>query len=878
LVALPWLFAAAASWEASRAGQAPEPPRAEARRPGQAPQLPRAEAPRPGEAPQPVTPIDASELLRSIPFDRITLTDGTVLVIDPVSPRPLPAFDPTKERERKRRASENPKVKLMEVGRDSGAAEEKEPELNSAAAESVDEITIHVLAGLDGDLRDYKVKRANIKKIEYFEDLLLQEADRLVLARDFARAFECCLRVQARSPIWTHLGEHVNSVLFAEGSNALLEGDGERGLRLLRELLARKPDYPGLLDQLGNAYGKQIERALAQGFFASGRRVLHDLEEIAPGHLMARAMRGRFIARARERLREAESARGTARLDGLEEAFRIWPSIAGAADAYRSAFAETPTLDVGVTDVPFPLGPWIHSPADSRVVPLLYRPILARDDPDARQGKGPPQLAAVLETSDLGRRMLIRIRPGFVWSDGSRSASAIDVAHALIDRSDPHSPNFEARWADLLDRVETPDDGRIELRLNYTPLRAGGWLLGPVGPAHAGIDGRIATSTRERILITNGPFQCTVATEQAVELRPSDRMAATPPFPSAAQAAAPSASSAAQAAATPAPGAGRPRIRRVREFRFAKGQTALAALLRGDVALVDHVPPDQVGRLAEASEIQVGRYAEPVVHVIALDGRNPALRSRALRRGLSYAIDRVGLLEGTVLKRPISDADAPADGPFAKGSYADAAGVKPLVFDALLARMLVAAARRELGGAPIALKLEYPALPESRVVAQKLADAFRLAGVEVTTFELTQSRLETELRAGRRFDLAYRVIRIEEPVLDAGPALCPGYDAPPEADSLASAASPRILQLLLELEHAADWPTARGLAAQLDREAKDELPVIPLWQLVDHFAWRTRLKGPEMVTDSLYAGLSTWEIAPWIPRDPWESQEKADAP
>src|SRR5947209_14723715 len=98
------------------------------------------------------------------------------------------------------------------------------------------------------EVRDYKIKRASIKKIEYFEDLLLQEADRLVLARDYARAFECCLRVRTRSPGWAGLDEHANRILFAEGSRALIDGDAERGLRLLRELLGRQRDYPGLLD------------------------------------------------------------------------------------------------------------------------------------------------------------------------------------------------------------------------------------------------------------------------------------------------------------------------------------------------------------------------------------------------------------------------------------------------------------------------------------------------------------------------------------------------------------------------------------------------------------------------------------------------------
>src|SRR5262249_42356212 len=158
---------------------------------------------------------------------------------------------------------------------------------------------------------------------------------------------------------------------------------------------------------------------------------------------------------------------------------------------------------------------------------------------------------------------------------------------------------------------------------------------------------------------------------------------------------------------------------------------------------------------------------------------------------------------------PVSETDTPADGPFPKGCYADAPGVKPLGYDILLAKMLVAAARKERGGAPIRLKLEYPSLPETPAVVAKLAESLRLTGVEITTVEVPESRLEVELRAGRRFDLAYRVLRCDDPVLDAGVLLCPGYDAPPETDPLNSATSPEILRLLLELERAAEWRTAR---------------------------------------------------------------------
>jgi peptide/nickel transport system substrate-binding protein len=285
-----------------------------------------------------------------------------------------------------------------------------------------------------------------------------------------------------------------------------------------------------------------------------------------------------------------------------------------------------------------------------------------------------------------------------------------------------------------------------------------------------------------------------------------------------------------------------------------------------------HVPLDQLAALQSTDGLKIGRYLQPLIHMIALDGRNPVLRNRSLRRGLSQAIDRRVLLEETLLRRPPDAANFVADGPFPKGSYADAPGVKPLEHSTSLSVMLVAAARKEMGGVAIELKFEYPSIPEAQAVVPLIAEAFRFAGARIETIERPESELETELRMGRRFDLAYRALRCEEPVLEAGVLLCPGYDAAPDADALASATSTRILQLLLQLERAADVPTARGLVIQIDRETRDELPVLPLWQVEDHYAWRTRLTGPNDVTDRLYQGVESWEIKPWIAKDAWTNR------
>ena len=99
--------------------------------------------------------------------------------------------------------------------------------------------------------------------------------------------------------------------------------------------------------------------------------------------------------------------------------------------------------------------------------------------------------------------------------------------------------------------------------------------------------------------------------------------------------------------------------------------------------------------------------------------------------------------------------------------------------------------------------------------------------------------------------------------------LCPGFDAPMETDSLSAIASPRIMQLLLQLEHAQDWNSAKELVTQIDRESHDELAVIPLWQIQDYYAYRSRLKGPAETAAHLYQGIEQWQIEPWFAKDPW---------
>ncbi len=124
----------------------------------------------------------------------------------------------------------------------------------------------------------------------------------------------------------------------------------------------------------------------------------------------------------------------------------------------------------------------------------------------------------MLEMGDLGRRLEIRLKPGVRWSDGSRDLSVLDVVRAFSDRAQPRSPAYNARWADLLERIEATDVDIVTVRLTRTPLSPPWWLIFPVGPAHAAWDGRVSTA-QGRIPVGDGPYAFFSGTNDSVVLR-----------------------------------------------------------------------------------------------------------------------------------------------------------------------------------------------------------------------------------------------------------------------------------------------------------------------------------------------------------------------
>ena len=105
-----------------------------------------------------------------------------------------------------------------------------------------------------------------------------------------------------------------------------------------------------------------------------------------------------------------------------------------------------------------------------------------------------------------------------------------------------------------------------------------------------------------------------------------------------------------------------------------------------------------------------------------------------------------------------------------------------------------------------------------------------------------------------KVDLTYCEIAIWEPLVDARRLL--------GDEGLANIDSPYLRRSLRRLDEAQDWSQVRDRLLELHQTAHDELPVLPLWQLVDSFVYHRRLQN--IVADSplvwLYQNIENWRL------------------
>jgi len=144
--------------------------------------------------------------------------------------------------------------------------------------------------------------------------------------------------------------------------------------------------------------------------------------------------------------------------------------------------------------------------------------------------------------------------------------------------------------------------------------------------------------------------------------------------------------------------------------------------------------------------------------------------------------------------------------------------------------------------------LAHPAHEIARVACTSIKRQLGLVGISITLRELEGDLPD---RIPDDVDLLYAELAMWEPVVDARRLL--------DEDGITGASSIYMSQALRQLDQATDWAQVADRLRYIHWLAHRELPVIPLWQLIDHFAYRRSLTGVGSLPVSLYQNVDEWE-------------------
>jgi hypothetical protein len=304
----------------------------------------------------------------------------------------------------------------------------------------------------------------------------------------------------------------------------------------------------------------------------------------------------------------------------------------------------------------------------------------------------------------------------------------------------------------------------------------------------------------------------------------------------------------------------------------------LSALARGELDAVDRVSPWQLEQARNTPGVTVRQYALPTVHVLIPNFDNPLLAAREFRRALCYAIDSRSIVRDILLGGDEVAGFTSISGPFPAGAsltdpvgYAYNSELRPRPYEPRLAALLSGVARATLAKRdreerkargeeveaedptkeptlppPDELVLVHPADAIARVACQALKLQLDNVGIPVKLVEAPPGRAPAEMP----YDLLYAELAVWEPLTDARRLL--------GRSGLTGRASALMSSALDELDASQNWNEARTRLKAIHRIAYYDLPVIPLWQTLNHFAHRNWLAGVGENPLTLYQDLDDW--------------------
>lgn len=695
----------------------------------------------------------------------------------------------------------------------------------------------------------YEITWNKIEEVRLFEQMVLADANKLVDAGKFDEAYDYFeyLRIYYRTT--QGLDDGLANYFYRDAGGLFKQGQYSASLAILNELHKFNPAYAALPAAMGEATDKLAEDYEGKGDHPSARRLVQALRAKFPDQAIVLKWEGAWSGEAVEWRDRAQTALGRGEFraahQAITHALAVWPDVNGVRELAEKIYQAYPLVIVGV----------MSSASDGRVDRMIDWAIRRQNRLLHRTlfeytGSGPEggeYLCPVgtAEKVDIGRKLQIRLKKAVPWSLGNARLTGYDVARRLMDLGNPLRADRVLDWSDLFKAVDVRDVFEVDVDLRWSHPRPEAMLqipLLPYGDAANAPQPEGSLSARE--LATVGPYR--LAEQSAQESRfvaNENYFAAGPTQP-----------------------------KEVVERYFPNGKAALLALRQGEVSMLDRVNPWDLERLRLQEDLVVGSYSVPTVHGLVVNPARPYGAIPSLRMAIAYGIKRDLILNKFLLHdKPIPGCQL-LSGPFPAGLNADDPlgyafnGDVPLrdyfpqlalTRAALALNSLKAQAKARGEAEPAALPvltLAHPAHDIARVACGAIQKHLEIVKVNVKLRELPPGEW---IPADADYDLLYMEFCVQEPLVEARRMLGP--------NGLAGTCSPYMGQALAQLDAASGWKQARNKLFQIHTVAADDVAIIPLWQLVDHFVYHKSLSSVGAHPVTLYQQVERWQCSMRLP-------------
>ena len=272
-----------------------------------------------------------------------------------------------------------------------------------------------------------------------------------------------------------------------------------------------------------------------------------------------------------------------------------------------------------------------------------------------------PWAAESWSMEDGGKRMRFTLRKGILWEDG-QELTAEDVAFTCKLAADPATGSPYAEDFLRIKELRVIDRYTFEVRYDQFFARAVSTWMNPILPKHILEGQNIRSTPFARKPMGAGPYRLK-------SWEPGSRIVLE---------------------ASPTYFAGKPRIDEVVYRIIPDNATMFMETRAGRLDVMD-LSPLQYLRQTSGPEWQSRfhkfRYIASVYIFLGFNLEHPFFKDVRVRRAISMAIDREGIIKGVLLGQGV-----PAFGPFKPGSWPYHPGLKPMPRNIAAARALLAEA------------------------------------------------------------------------------------------------------------------------------------------------------------------------------------------